>query len=219
MSRSVQYKYADSSQVRQTANGRYQYTGTGRFAPTKNGQPLAPGYRKDTRGRVYDVARRREVARSNFGLGPAPAPRPKAKGSKVREAGLYLLSAPNIYATYDPSKLSPEAKLAVSIIAPRFTPGTTIFTPPYLVDQGVSLYRTTVARWAQDWAAFVVSFDAANPSDVQISGNSGLTDQPEAAAMQGEEMAEQYEYIVGDRDDPPPTLEAVPIVVPIRAGR
>ena len=212
MSRPVQYTYADSSQVRQTANGRYQYTATGRFSPTKNGRPLAPGFRKDSRGRVYDVARRREVARSNFGLGPAPTPRPKVR-SRVRAAGLYLAVAPNIYTTRPAAEIEPEAMEAIEAIAQQMRPG---MGPVY------SHYYTTVARWAEDWTSFVVAFATYNAgSTARISASTGITDQPSAAAMNAEQLAMRKKYIaldpnLGDEID---EIETVAIVVPIRAGR
>ena len=84
---------AHAADVRRTKNGRYQYKSTGRFAPTVNGQPIAEGWRKDKRGRVYNVERKREQARRNF-RHDTPGKPPGQKPSLARRHGIALWKGP-----------------------------------------------------------------------------------------------------------------------------
>ena len=136
-------RFAKKSEVRQLKNGRFQYVATGRFAPTKNGRPLAPGVKKDKLGRVYDVEQKSSQARKNFNL-PPPPPKPKPKPKKksgVSRAGLVLIQPPNIYT---PEENEPNDKdlEAVAAIAPNLEPGESTMGGHFLA---------TVPRWATEW--------------------------------------------------------------------
>ena len=216
MSRPVKYTYASGPEVRQLASGRWQYTATGKFAPEKAGRPLAAGFKKDSRGRVYDRAERAARGRRNFGLPPAAAPPPpKRSRAPLRAAGLSLLVPPNVYTSQSLEDISPEAKEAAAAIASRdLSPGA---GPVY------GHYRVTVARWAEDWTSFVVAYDPRSPTaTATITASTGITDQPAAAGLNAEELALRKKYIALDGKlgaDDDAITETIAIIVPIRAIR
>ena len=212
MARRVKYRFASPGEVRQLPNGRFQYVESGKFAPEKNGRPLAPGFRKDSRGRVYNQAARAARARENFGLPPAPPKPPRRDRAPLKAAGLTLLTPPNIYTGEDLAEIPPEAKEAAEVIAEeKFKPGQ---KPVF------GVYQITVARWAEDWASFVIAYDPKNPRNCKITASSGVTSFPEAAALNGGSQVKNPRYnVVGDLDPNEQDVEpdaAFYIVVPIR---
>ena len=216
MSRPVSYTYASGPEVRQLASGRWQYTATGKFAPEKAGRPLAAGFKKDKRGRVYDQSERAARGRRNFGLPPAAAPPPPPKRSRapLKAAGLSLLVPPNVYTSQSLADISPEAKEAAAAIASRdLSPGS---GPVY------GHYRVTVARWAEDWTSFVVAYSPNDPSGTaEISASTGITDQPAAAGLNAGELAGRKKYQALGATDPAANvvIETIAVIVPIRAIR
>ena len=216
MSRPVSYTFASGPEVRQLASGRWQYTDTGKFAPEKAGRPLAAGYKKDSRGRVYNQSERAARGRRNFGLPPAAAPPPpKRSRAPLKAAGLSLLVPPNVYTSQSLADISPEAKEAAAAIASRdLSPGA---GPVY------GYYRVTVARWAEDWTSFVIAYDPRSPTaTATITASTGITDQPAAAGLNAEELALRKKYIALDSKldaDDDAIIETIAIIVPIRAIR
>jgi hypothetical protein len=72
-----------SKYATQIRPGVWRYTSgptKGRFAPTRNGLPFLPGWRKDSAGRAYNVAERKERATRTI---QAPTRRGKVKASKA----------------------------------------------------------------------------------------------------------------------------------------
>lgn len=215
MSRAVKYTFASGPEVRQLASGRWQYTATGKFAPEKAGRPLAAGFKKDRRGRVYDQRERAARGRRNFGLPPAAAPPPtKRSRAPLKAAGLSLLVPPNVYTSQSLADISPEAKEAAAAIASRdLSPGA---GPVY------GHYRVTVARWAEDWTSFVIAYSPYDPSGTaEISASTGITDQPAAAGLNAGELAGRKKYQALGTIEPAinVVIETIAVIVPIRAIR
>ena len=72
--------------------GVWQYTSgptKGRFAPTRNGLPFLPGWKKDKAGRAYNVQERQERAKRTIQV---PTPRGKEAPSKTSYARRYGVS-------------------------------------------------------------------------------------------------------------------------------
>jgi len=70
----------------------------GKFAPTVNGLPLEPGNRKDRLGRIYNVAKKRAVARQNFKqVEPPKKKQAKKRGYKERFGIVRLGGLPSVY--------------------------------------------------------------------------------------------------------------------------
>jgi len=207
MARRVKYRFAAPTEVRQLSSGRFQYIETGKFAPEKDGRPLAPGFKKDKRGRVYNAEERATRARQNFGLPPAPPKAPKRERAPLKAAGLALLTPPNIYTGEALEDIPPEAKEAAATIAElKFSPG-----------QGpvFGVYQITTARWAEDWGSFIIAYDLDNPTNCQITANGGVTSFPEAAVLNGEGQVKnpKYRFVKGV---PKSRTDTFYIVVPIR---
>lgn len=81
-----------TSYAREIRPGVWQYTAgptKGRYAPTRNGVPFLPGWRKDSAGRAYNVAERRERAARTI---QAPTGRAKVKASKASYAQRFGIS-------------------------------------------------------------------------------------------------------------------------------
>lgn len=80
--------------ARQLTNGRWQDTKTGRILPEINGRPLAPGWRKDKRGRPYNVAARRNAAIRNFGRERKRGKAPAQGANLAKREGIKLWNGP-----------------------------------------------------------------------------------------------------------------------------
>ena len=81
-----------TSYAREIRPGVWQYTAgptKGRYAPTRKGVPFLPGWRKDSAGRAYNVAERRERAARTI---QAPTGRAKVKASKASYARRFGIS-------------------------------------------------------------------------------------------------------------------------------
>lgn len=82
-----------STTATRSSGGRWRYP-NGRFAPLdKSGSPLAQGWRKDRRGRPYNVERKREQARRNFARA-TPGKKPGQTQSLARRHGIALWKGP-----------------------------------------------------------------------------------------------------------------------------
>ena len=105
-------KSAATKYAKEIRPGVWQYTSgpsKGRFAPTRNGLPFLPGWRKDKAGRAYNVKERQERAKRTIQV-PTPRGRtPSSKASYARRFGISPLGGiPTVYAPV-PDQIDIEA--------------------------------------------------------------------------------------------------------------
>jgi hypothetical protein len=223
--------FAPAGAVRRMASGRWAYKSTGRIAPTVNGRPLAEGWRKDKRGRVYNVARRREVAIKNFRTG-ITGKKPAQSRNLGARAGLVLWKGP-------PAPRWPTAYMAIDE-RDRLTDSMawkrsalTAWCDNHAVPATkrpkgeraqhlmMNHWRVTVARHAQAWATVTLAWIESRGIWV-VAGSTPISDEPAEARSMGLESRDSYATRAAlPMPDGPPQKPAdlVSLSIPIRRAR
>ena len=223
---------APAASVRRMKNGRWQYKATGRIAPTVNGRPLPAGWKKDKRGRPYNVQARREQAIRNFGTTRERGKAPAQTQSLAARYGLVLWKGPpaprykTVYmATSERDRLAGDDSRKRAALTRWCNEHAIPSTKRPASERGSHLlhnrYAVTVSRHAQVWTTLVLAwFPDADQWEVESSNP--ITDRPDEAVENGIAALElppsSPEYWHGDHDAGPSDRTSVSIPLRYAGG-
>lgn len=233
-----------SKYATQIRPGVWRYTSgptKGRFAPTRDGLPFLPGWRKDTAGRAYNVAERKERATRTI---QAPTRRGKVKASKAsysRRFGISPLGGLRTVYAPDADQLriqELQAEFGVDYwdsllewAAVTFAKGPLTNGRGWLIvgqSGKASHWRSYTAQWSEEITALPMSLSATE-GDREVMREQGwhitgsAITQPDVAKAvdSGRRLAQSYSSAgpaavdTGRKEDPLPT-PSIALSVPVK---